>query len=186
VQHHPALPYAEMPKFWQSLTGDTSDAARMLRWIILTACRFREAYDMDQDAEVKGDLWTVPAIRMKSEREHIVPLTTLALEQLPFQPVSDVTLSNCIARHTSTPATTHGFRSTFRDWCGDETHFPREIAEMALAHTVGDDTEAAYRRGTALAKRRELMQAWSQYCSGIAPRPASDNITQIRPASQKK
>jgi integrase len=186
VQHHPALPYAEMPKFWQSLTGDTSAAARMLRWIILTACRFSEAYDMDQDSEVRGDLWTVPAIRMKSERDHTVPLTALALEQLPFRRVSDVTLSNCIARHTSTPATTHGFRSTFRDWCGDETHFPREIAEMALAHTVGDDTEAAYRRGTALAKRRQLMEAWSQYCSGPARQPASDNIKQIRGAASRK
>jgi integrase len=165
VQHHPALPYSELPKFWRSLTGDTSDAARMLRWIILTACRFSEAYGMDQDAEVKGDLWTVPAIRMKAGIEHTVPLTALALEQLPFEAVSDVSLSNCIARHTSTPATTHGFRSTFRDWAGDCTHFPREVCEQALAHTIVGDTEAAYRRGTALAKRRELMQAWSQYCS---------------------
>jgi integrase len=184
VQHHRALPYAEMPKFWRSLAGDTSEAARMLRWIILTACRFNEAYEMDQGAEVKGDLWTVPAIRMKAGIEHIVPLTSLALEQLPFQPVSDVTLSNCIARHTSTPATTHGMRSTFRDWAGDCTHFPREVCEQALAHVVGDETEAAYRRGTALAKRRELMQAWSRYCS--EPPRQSENITQIRPASQKK
>jgi integrase len=166
VKHHPALPYEEMPGFWQSLAGDTSDAARMLRWITLTACRFNEAADMDLAAEVKRDLWTIPAIRMKGDREHKVPLTDLALAQLPFHPVSDVTLSNCIARHTDTPATTHGMRSTFRDWAGDCTSFSRDIAEMALAHAVSDETEAAYRRSTALAKRRELMTAWAVYCGG--------------------
>lgn len=166
VKHHPALPYEEMPDFWKSLTADTSDAARMLRWIILTACRFNEAYNLDPAAELKGELWTIPAIRMKGEREHKVPLTKLALAQLPFRSVSDVTLSNCIARHTSTIATTHGMRSTFRDWAGDCTSFSRDIAEMALAHAVSDETEAAYRRSTALAKRRSLMEAWAAYCSG--------------------
>jgi integrase len=130
------------------LTNDTSDAANMLRWIILTVCRFNEGAEMDTTAEVRGEIWTVPAIRMKAEREHKVPLTNLALAQLPFRPVSDVTLSNCIARHTNTTATTHGMRSTFRDWAGDCTSFPREIAEMALAHAVDDETEAAYRRST--------------------------------------
>lgn len=166
VKHHPALPYEELPKFWQSLASDMSDAARMLRWIILTACRFNEADALDPAREVKGTLWTIPAVRMKAEREHKVPLTDLALSQLPFRPVSDVTLSNCIARHTNTIATTHGMRSTFRDWAGDCTSFPRDIAEMALAHAVSDETEAAYRRSTALAKRRELMEAWAAYCGG--------------------
>jgi len=78
--------------------------------------------------------------------------------------VSDVTLSNCITLHTNTTATTHGMRSTFRDWAGDCTSFPREIAEMALAHAVDDETEAAYRRSTALVKRRGLMEAWADYC----------------------
>jgi integrase len=165
VQHHPALPYEEMPQFWCSLVGDASDAARMLRWIILTACRFNEADAMDPGAEVKGDLWTISAVRMKADKEHKVPLTSMALAQLPFQPVSDVTLSNCIARHTNSPATTHGMRSTFRDWAGDCTTFPREIAEMALAHAVGDETEVAYRRSTALAKRRALMNEWADYCA---------------------
>lgn len=165
VKHHPALPYEEMPKFWRSLTSDTSDGARMLRWIILTACRFNETFEMDTAREVKGDTWIIPAARMKAEKEHRVPLTTAALAQLPFRVVSDVTLSNCIARHTNTIATTHGFRSTFRDWAGDCTSFPREIAEMALAHAVDDETEAAYRRSTALAKRRALMEEWSTYCA---------------------
>lgn len=166
VKHHPALPYEEMPEFWRSLSGDMSDAARMLRWIILTACRFNEANAMNPAREIKGNVWTIPAARMKAEREHKVPLTTAALAQLPFQAVSDVTLSNCIARHTVTTATTHGMRSTFRDWAGDCTNFPRDIAEMALAHTVDDEIEAAYRRSTALAKRRELMEEWSTYCVG--------------------
>jgi siroheme synthase len=102
---------------------------------------------------------------MKSERPHHVPLTRLALAQLPFRPVSDVTLSNCIARHTGTPATTHGMRSTFRDYAGDETEAAWETAEAAIAHVVGDETEVAYRRRTSLAKRRELMTTWAAYCS---------------------
>lgn len=163
VQHHPALPYAELPAFWKSLATDGSEAAGMLRWIILTACRFNEARDMDEAAEIKSDLWTVPAIRMKSERVHLVPLTAAALDCLPVPRVSDVSLSNCIGRHTATQATTHGFRSTFRDWAGDETDASWETAEAALAHVVGDETEAAYRRGTALKKRRMLMEQWAEY-----------------------
>jgi integrase len=141
VKHHPALPYEEMPKFWKSLAVDSSRAAQMLRFIILTACRFNEAVQMDS-AELDDDLWIIPAVRMKAEREHRVPLTKLALAQLPFRPVSDVTLSNCIKRHTKHSATTHGFRSTFRDWTGDCTDFARDVAEAALAHIVADDTEA--------------------------------------------
>ena len=166
VKHFAALPYEELPKFWRSLANDTSDAARMLRWIILTACRFSEAHHMDR-AEVKDDLWTVPAGRTKSEREHYVPLTSLALAQLPFRPVSDVTIANCIKRHTKTPATCHGMRSMFRDWAGDETEAAWEVAEAAIAHKVGNETEQAYRRRTALAKRRELMEQWAAYCNSM-------------------
>jgi integrase len=165
VKHHPALPYAELPAFMRSLAKDTSDAAHMLRFIIATVCRYNEAAEMDP-GEVSGDIWTIPAIRMKAERPHVVPLTAAAIACLPIPQVSDVTLANCIARHTPTPATTHGFRSTFRDWCGDCTAFPRELAEAALAHVLKDDTEAAYRRSTALEKRRELMVAWADYCNG--------------------
>jgi integrase len=165
VEHHPALPYAEMTAFWKSLAADTSDAARMLRWVILTVCRYGEAVGM-APGEAKGDVWRVPGARMKGGKEHVVPLTPLALEQLPFRPVSDVALSTAIKRHTDSPSTTHGFRSTFRDWCGDCTDFPRELAEMALAHVVGDEVETAYRRGVALEKRRKLMAAWAKYCQG--------------------
>jgi integrase len=165
VVHHAALPHAEMPGFWRSLATDTSLAARLLRFIILTAARYSEAADMTP-GEVQGDIWTVPGARMKADRPHSVPLTSDALACLPLVRVSDVALASCIRRHTATPATIHGFRSSFRDWAGDETHFPREVAEAALAHHVGDDAERAYRRGSALAKRRELMTAWAQFLRG--------------------
>jgi integrase len=134
----------------------------VLRFIILTAARYGEANGM-QPSEVKGNTWTIPKGRMKGGREHVVPLVPLALAQLPFRQVSDVTLAKCIKRHTKSPATTHGMRSTFRDWAGDATDFPREVAEAALAHVLGE-VERAYRRGNALEKRRELMQAWADYC----------------------
>jgi integrase len=165
VKHHPSLPYEEMPALWAKLAADTSDAARMLRWIILTACRFGEARYMNLANEVKGELWTIPADRIKGEREHQVPLVPLALAQLPFRPVSDVSLTKCIRRHSDSLASTHGMRSTFRDWAGDETDASWETAEAALAHAVGDETQVAYRRRTALAKRRKLMQEWADYCS---------------------
>lgn len=164
VVHHAALPYGEMPEFWKSLATDRSAAAGMLRWIILTACRFNEARDMDEASEVNGGLWTIPATRMKAERPHVVPLTVAAQSCLPVPRVSDVSLSSCIKRHAKSPATTHGFRSTFRDWAGDETDASWETAEAALAHVVGDETEAAYRRSTALKKRRQLMESWANYC----------------------
>lgn len=170
VKHHPALPYAELPAFMASLATDTSEGAQMLRFIIATVCRFAEAAEMDP-GEVKGNVWRIPAARMKADRPHVVPLSAMAEECLPVPRVSDVTLAKCIARHTSTPATTHGFRSTFRDWCGDCTTYPRELAEAALAHVLSDDTEAAYRRSTALEKRRELMVAWADYCQQAKKNP---------------
>jgi integrase len=164
VEHHPALPYSGMPAFWRSISADTSDAARMLRFIILTACRYGEAAGV-QSGEIVKDLWTIPAQRMKGGKAHAVPLTSLALEQWPFRPVSDVALAKVIRRHTVAPATTHGFRSSFRDWAGDCTDHPRDLAEAALAHTLSD-VEKAYRRSDGLVKRRKLMEDWSTYCAG--------------------
>jgi integrase len=169
VQHHSALPHAELPKFWRSLATDTSNAAQMLRFIILTAARYSEAANM-VPSEIVGDLWTVPKKRMKAGVAHAVPLTAAALACVPLVRVSDVALANCIRRHTTAPATTHGFRSTFRDWCGDATDYPREIAEAALAHQVGSDVERAYRRGAAVEKRRALMTSWADYCSSASSR----------------
>jgi integrase len=164
VRHHPALPYAELPGFMAKLRADQTDSARMLEFIILTAVRFDMA--PPREGEIKGDLWEIPAYRMKAERAFDVPLSEAAAALLPVPRVSDAALAGCIKRHTTAPATTHGFRSTFRDWAGDCTSFPRDVAELALAHAVADETEAAYRRGTALAKRRQLMDAWAMYCSG--------------------
>lgn len=181
VVHHPALPYADMPRFMASLRGDTSTAALALQFIILTATRYGEAaFATWDEIDRKRKVWTVPAQRMKAGRQHVIPLSGAALAVLDTvstdaglifpgmrdgRPLSDVALAKVIRRHTNTPATTHGFRSTFRDWAGDKTAFPREVAEAALAHVVGDETEAAYRRGSALEKRRELMTAWAEFCN---------------------
>jgi len=179
VKHHAALPYDELPEFWQSLTKDKSDSARLLQFLILTVARYNEASTADWK-EIKGNLWRVPASKMKGERDHEVPLSAPALSllgergdglvfpsDLTGDPLSDTALAKCIKRHTDTPATTHGFRSTFRDWVGDETMHQREIAEAALAHAIGDETEEAYRRGTALKKRRALMDDWAAYCLSL-------------------
>jgi integrase len=163
VLHHPALPYGQMPAFFAALSADSTDAARLLRFIILTACRYGEAVGMEP-SEVAGNVWRVPANRMKAGKPHEVPLSAAATACLPLPHVSDVGLANCIRRHTDNPATTHGMRSCFRDWAGDCTEFPRDVIEAALAHTLGK-IEAAYRRGTALTKRRKLMDVWAQYCT---------------------
>ncbi|WP_338688993.1 integrase arm-type DNA-binding domain-containing protein [Bradyrhizobium sp. 26S5] len=179
-QHFAALPYNELPAFWRLLAADMSDAAALLRFTIATAARYSESAEVDH-AEIDHDrkLWTIPASRMKGHREHTVPLNDVALAALQSsrttsglifpgsrsgRKMSDVALAKLIKRHTDTPATTHGFRSCFRDWVGDCTEFPREIAEAALAHAVGSEVEQAYRRGTALEKRRALMDEWARYC----------------------
>jgi integrase len=186
VVHHPALPYPLLPKFMASLRADQSDSALLLQFIIGTAARYNEGAFADW-TEIESDekLWTIPGARMKGDRPnkpHVVPLTDAALTVLNVarerhgskglifpgmrrgRPISDVTLAKAIARHTEVEATTHGFRSTFRDWAGDMTNFPRELCEQALAHVIADETEAAYRRSDALAKRRLLMDEWAAYC----------------------
>ena len=128
-------------------------------------------------------VWTVPAERMKMRREHRIPLSDAALDVLrplhearvsdwvfpgmkPKQPLSKMAMEMLLKRMKATGATVHGFRSSFRDWAGDETSFPREVAEAALAHQIGSDTERAYRRRDALDKRRKLITAWADYCQG--------------------
>ena len=156
-------------------------AARALEFTILTAARTGETLgarwpEIDWETRV----WTVPAERMKAKREHRVPLTDAALAILrplaelregdlvfPGQqrgrPLSGMAMEMML-RRMGTPVTVHGFRSSFRDWVGEETDFAREVAEAALAHVVGDATERAYRRGDALGRRRGLMEAWAAYC----------------------
>jgi integrase len=181
--HHAAMPYTEVPAFMNSLRERPATAARALEFAILTAARTGEVLGATwSEIDLKAEVWTVPAKRMKAGKEHRVPLTGRALEILRAmrgdqkkpegyvfpgerrdQPLSSMALLMLLRRMNVT-ATAHGFRSSFRDWAGDKTHFHRDIAEAALAHVIGDKTEAAYRRSDALAKRRELMEAWSEFC----------------------
>lgn len=180
--HHTALPWQEVPDFMAALRERDGLAARALEFTILTAARSGEVREATWDEiDREAAVWTVPAPRMKGEREHRVPLSGPALAVLSVTPridegalifpgarrgpMSDMTLS-AVLKRMGVNTTVHGFRSSFRDWAGDATAFPRELAEAALAHAVGDATERAYRRGDALAKRRELMEAWGAHCVG--------------------
>lgn len=178
--HHAALPYEDVPAFVVSLRERPAITARALEFIILTAARVGEVVECPwSEIDLERKLWTVPAARMKAARDHRVPLSPRAIEilvemkalqrgSLVFpsfradKPMSDMALSALLKR-MGVPVTTHGFRSSFRDWAGDMTAFPREVAEAALAHAIGDATEAAYRRSDALEKRRALMVAWADY-----------------------
>lgn len=184
VKHHAALPYADVAKFMASIRTRPSISARALEFLILTAARTDEIRFATW-GEIDGDLWTVPAERMKAGRIHRVPLTPAALEVLakvkpppgaarsewifPGKNLRN-TLSNMsmdkILRLEEVDATVHGFRSTFKDWAEDCTNFANGTIEAALAHQVGDETERAYRRGDALEKRRKLMEAWAGFCAG--------------------
>jgi integrase len=179
-EHHAALPYAELPGFMAELRERQGVAWRALELTILCAARVGEVLGAKwSEVDLNAKTWTISAARMKGNVEHIVPLSSRAVEILeglsgsrapaalifPGQRggLSPQSIRNALLA-LRPDLTTHGFRSTFRDWCGDQTNFPREVAEAALAHKVGNAVEAAYRRGSALEKRRKLMSAWSSYC----------------------
>ncbi len=198
AEHHVALPWQQVPAFMRALAARDGAAALALRFAILTAARTGEVVGAEwQELDLGAALWTVPAGRMKGEREHRVPLSPAALEvlreaaertgghegavfQAAGKPLSNMALLMALRRMNAgrpgEPArwvdaegravTPHGFRSAFRDWVGECTTAPREIAEAALAHTVGNKVELAYRRGDALGKRRALMDAWADWCAG--------------------
>ena len=193
VKHHAALPYGEIKTFMKELRLRPATAARALEFTILTAARSGEVRGMTWgEIDLDEKVWTVPAERMKAGVTHQVPLSEPALailkaiqpQDVPPNaivfpaprggPMSDMALSQLLKRMERKDITVHGFRSTFRDWVGEETQFDREEAEMALAHTVESATERAYRRGRALEKRRGLMDAWASYCNGIATRPLAE------------
>ena len=181
VEHHAALPIDAMPEFMAELRQRDGAAARALEFAILTAARSGEARGATwNEIDKKAKVWTIPAERMKAGKEHRVPLTPSAMKIIETMPkvedsefiftaprggaLSDMALTQ-VMRRMKVDAVPHGFRSTFRDWAGERTHHPREVAEQALAHTLQDKVEAAYRRGDALDKRRVLMDEWAAFIS---------------------
>jgi integrase len=185
--HFAALPYSDVPAFMARLLADSSVGARALEFLVLTATRTGEVLGAKwTEFDLATCLWTIPANRMKAGRPHSVPLCARSITILKEMeglgcdhvfPGRNGALSNMVflmsLRRMGVQATPHGFRSSFRDWAGDLTHFPRDIVEHALAHAIESKTEAAYRRGDALAKRRSLMAAWESYCGSA---PLSDSV----------
>ncbi|TXN72725.1 integrase arm-type DNA-binding domain-containing protein [Methylobacterium sp. WL6] len=180
VKHHPALPFNEVPSFLKTLDERGGTAARLLAFTILTAARSGEARDaLWSEIDMNAGVWTVPGERMKGGREHRVPLSrpTLAiLEEMQNlddtvvfpgsrsgKPLSHMAMLMLLRRLGRGDITTHGFRSSFRDWAAETTAFPSDVVEMALAHVIDNKVEAAYRRGDLFEKRRELMSAWATY-----------------------
>lgn len=200
VQHQPALPYEQLPAFMADLRGMDSISARALEFTILTAARTGEAIGAEwSEIDLDKRVWTVPASRMKAGREHRSPLSDRAIEILlglprmddarfvfpggqAKRPLSNMAMLQLLRGMKGCDGlTVHGFRSTFRDWCGERTNFPREIAEAALAHANADKVESAYRRGDALEKRRRLMDAWAKFANET-PREGKVVAMQRRPA----
>jgi integrase len=191
--HHAAMPYADVPAFMARLDRDAM-SARALELAILTVGRSGEVLEARwPEFDLDKAVWTVPPERMKLGIEHRVPLVPRAVAMLrklhetrendwvfPGQkrdrPLSNMAMEKLMERMEVGQFTPHGFRSAFRDWAGDETSFAREVAEAALAHKVGDETEQAYRRSDALEKRRKLMQAWADYLAA----PKAGNVVQLR------
>jgi integrase len=183
VEHYAALDWRKVGAFMAELRQVNSIPARCLEFLILTAARSSEARRMRwHEVDLAHGVWTIPATRMKSGREHRTPLSEPAIavlrdmtqfgsrpDDLVFPSarssaaISDVTLTKAVRDAGEHGATVHGFRSTFRDWCAEATNYPRELAEAALAHTLTDKTEAAYQRGDLLEKRRGMMQAWATF-----------------------
>ena len=183
VRHFTAMDYMQVPAFvkrlHQAQEYGTALSPFVIEFLILTACRTNEVTRMRwEEIDWEQKLWVVPASRTKAAREHRVPLADRALELLKLQTrkgdyvwrgrkgqaINDRALYIYLIRSMKVPVTIHGFRSSFRDFGGNETHFDRVTCELALAHKAGDATEIAYRRSDALAKRRELMDAWANFC----------------------
>ena len=198
VKHHAALPYAEIGSFMSELRKRDGMAARALEFAILTAARSQEvrlATWAEIDLETR--VWTIPAERMKAGKEHRVSLSDTAIKLLesllryagtdlifpaPMGGVmSDMTLTAVLRRMERGELTQHGFRSTFRDWAGETTSYPREVIEHALAHQLKDKAEAAYQRGDLFIKRKGLMEAWARYCDTV-PAAKGNNVIPMRRA----
>ena len=198
VRHHPALRYAELPAFVAALQLQQGLSAAALQFTILTVARTSEALLAQwPEFDLEKAVWTVPGMRMKSKREHRVPLSKPVIKLLrarydatagkgflfpgerPPKPLSNMAMLMMLERMGRDDLTVHGFRSTFRDWVEEETTFQGSVAEAALAHVVGDKVEAAYRRGDLFEKRRELMDAWAKFATTPAAQKAT-NVVSIK------
>jgi len=184
VEHHAALPYAEIGAFVAKLRQDSGVAAACLQFITLTAARLDEARSATWDEiDLPNRIWIVPARRMKADKEHRVPLSAGAVVilkqmqeirqsdyvfpgRLEGRPIGDNTIWRLAKEAAGSDITIHGLRSSFRDWAAERTSFPREVAEMALAHAIPNAVERAYRRSDLFEKRRKLMGTWAEFCGG--------------------
>lgn len=182
TRHHAALPYNQLDTFMADLRQRKGIAVLALEFAILTAARSNETRGATWDEiDLQKKIWTIPASRMKAGKEHRVPLSAEATALLKTVPrivgtdyvfpaprggqLSDMALTVVLRRMGYGHVTQHGFRSTFRDWAGETTSYPREVIEHALAHQLKDKAEAAYQRGDLLMKRSQLMSAWGKYCA---------------------
>jgi len=181
TKHFAALPWAELSSFMEVLNRREGTAARALEFTILTASRTSEVIEATWDEiDLDGRVWTIPAERMKAEKEHRVPLTDECIRLLKALPseahnpyvfigpqngskLSNMAMIALLKRMKRTDITVHGFRSTFRDWAAETTNYQNHIVEMALAHTIGNSVERAYRRGDLLEKRARLMHEWAKF-----------------------
>jgi integrase len=184
VKHHPALPYTELGAFFATLRSEEGVAARALEFLILTATRTNEVIGATWgEFNLSECAWTIPGDRMKMGKEHRVPLSARAVTIVKAQeemkegdyvfpgrrykkPLSNMAMLALLERMERDDITVHGFRSTFRDWAGETTHYPREVCEAALAHGIKDKAEAAYARGDLFAKRASLMEDWAAFANG--------------------
>jgi len=195
--HFKALPWDQIGAFMVELRKRPAMTARALEWIILTACRSGECRGATWDEiDIKNKIWIIPAERMKMKVEHRVPLCVDAIKLLESLPrlegsnylftaarggqLSDMSIS-MLCRRMKVEAVPHGFRSTFKDWCSETTSFSDMVSEMALAHGISNEVQAAYRRGDLFDKRRRLMDAWAEYVNTVQIE-AGDNVTPIRDA----
>jgi integrase len=181
-KHHCALAYEKVGAFLQDLRAQEGTAARALEFLILNTSRTNEVIGAKpEELDLNKGVWTIPAERMKSEKEHRVPLSSRTIEIAKAQPagaylfpggkenapLSNMAMLELLKRMGQEDLTVHGFRSTFRDWAAECTTYPREVCEMALAHAISNKVEAAYRRGDLFEKRRRLMLDWAKYCDAL-------------------
>ncbi|MAI48984.1 MAG: integrase [Flammeovirgaceae bacterium TMED32] len=204
ITHHPAMPYTDLPTFMEELRSNGSITALALQFLILTATRTSEVLLAEwTEIDEASKIWTIPATRMKAQKEHRIPLTDSTITILgslpriahnPFvfpgsrtgRPLSNMAMLQLMrgmgfgVNGSRGPFVPHGFRSSFRDWSGEVSSFPRDVAEMALAHAVENKVEAAYRRGDLFEKRTKMMEAWASF---LAVKNEDQAVVRLIPAN---